>query len=360
MAQPLLTGNCRVQLGFVYHKQGRVKEAHQLYSTALKIKLEDPALVAVASNNVVAINKDQNIFDSKKKIKSASNEQLTHKLPSSIRKYIGLNTAIFAMYTNQTEQCTKLCKSVQENWPELSVYTNALAAYNLLKASKLSEAVDLLKKAEANNNWEALFYKLCCAQLYLTQGERLQACQVLENLGDDSYRPGVVGALITLYLNSGKEDVALKVFERTVDWYKKHNVKKGDLSEMWRQAAEFHIRNGHPQVAANSLEELLRVNPKDKKTVAQLILAYAKFDPARVLELRKQLPEIKALSAGVDLENVENPSWINVRKSTPSKQDAEKGYGDSVARHSVYSQIFVQQHAAFGRAAEEETQKAEG
>lgn len=98
---------------------------------------------------------------------------------------------------------------------------------------------------------------------------------MFESLGDDRHKPGIVGALITLYLSLGKEDVALKVFERTVDWYRANNVKEGDLSEMWRQAAEFHIRNGHPQVAANSLEELLRTNPSDKKTLAQLVLAYA-------------------------------------------------------------------------------------
>lgn len=276
----------------------------------------------MASNNVVAINKDQNIFDSKKKIKSANNEQLVNKLPSSIRKYIALNTAIIAMYTNQTEQCTKLCKSVEENWPELSIHTKALAAYNLVKADKLNEAVELLEKAQTKNKRETLFYKLCAAHLFLTQGERLRACKILENLGDDTYKPGIVGALITLYLNSGKEDIALKVFERTVEWYKKHNVKQGDLSEMWRQAAEFHIRNGHPQVAANSLEELLRNNPNDKKTIAQLILACAKFDTARLKQLTKQLPEIKA---DIDLENLENSNWINVKKSTPNKPDSLQG-----------------------------------
>lgn len=312
----------------MYHKQGRVKEAHELYISTLKIRLEDPALIAVASNNVVVINKDQNIFDSKKKIKSANNEQLVQKLPSAIRKYIALNTAIFAMYSNQTDHCTKLCKSVEENWPELSMFTKTLAAYNLIKADKLNDAINLLEKVQPKNKQETLFYKLACAHLFLMQGERLRACKVLESLGDDSYKPGIVGALITLYLNCGKEDVALKVFERTVDWYKKRNVEQGDLSEMWRQAAEFHIRNGHPQVAANSLEELLRSNPNDKKTIAQLILAYAKFDSARVTQLTKQLPETKGLTSDVDLENLENSNWINVKKSssTPNKSDSQQGY----------------------------------
>lgn len=48
---------------------------------------------------------------------------------------------------------------------------------------------------------------------------------------------------------------------------------KGDLTHMWRQAADFHIRNGHSQVAVNSLEELLQSNQGDKKILAQLVLA---------------------------------------------------------------------------------------
>lgn len=50
-------------------------------------------------------------------------------------------------------------------------------------------------------------------------------------------------------------------------------LKGVDLSSLWRQAAEFHIKHGHPQVAANSLEELLRANKDDKKITAQLVLA---------------------------------------------------------------------------------------
>jgi len=44
---------------------------------------------------------------------------------------------------------------------------------------------------------------------------------------------------------------------------------------MWRKAADFHLRGGQPAVAAKSLEELLRLNPDSKKTLAQLVLAYA-------------------------------------------------------------------------------------
>lgn len=46
----------------------------------------------------------------------------------------------------------------------------------------------------------------------------------MENLGEDSYKPGVVGALTALYLGSGEEETALKVFEKTVEFYEKNKV----------------------------------------------------------------------------------------------------------------------------------------
>lgn len=35
------------------------------------------------------------------------------------------------------------------------------------------------------------------------------------------------------------------------------------------------MRSGEPNIAAQSLEELLRLNPDSKKTLAQLVIAYA-------------------------------------------------------------------------------------
>ena len=57
------TGIIRVQLGFVMQKQGRDKEAQTIYNQVLKNKPSDIGLVAVASNNLLTINRDQNIFD---------------------------------------------------------------------------------------------------------------------------------------------------------------------------------------------------------------------------------------------------------------------------------------------------------
>ncbi|RZC41332.1 signal recognition particle subunit SRP72 [Asbolus verrucosus] len=317
----------RIQLAFVYQKQGRVKEAHQLYTANLKIKLDDAALMAVASNNVVCINKDQNLFDSKKKMKLALNDTLVYKLPSKQRKYIALNNAILNYYIHQTEQCEKICKNIEKTWPELTMFTAILRALNMLKGDDAKEAIALLEKVPVNRKQDELFIKLCIAQLYLVQGDKVEACKILENLGENSYKPGIVGALTTLYLGLGNEEKALRVFERSVDWYKKNKNEEVNLTSMWRQAADFHIRNGHPQVAANSLEELLKSNKGDKKITAQLVLACSQFDKTRALELSKQLPSIDTLSTNIDIESLQlsAPSSLNLKKSPAVKQDSQPG-----------------------------------
>ncbi|KAL3290204.1 hypothetical protein HHI36_023563 [Cryptolaemus montrouzieri] len=317
----------RIQLAYVYQKQGRLKEAQQIYSSNLKLKLEDVALAAVACNNTVCINKDQNLFDSKKKMKTALNETLRHKLPSETRKYIALNNALLSYYINQSEQCEKLCNQLDAHWPDLALHTAVLRSSLLFKANKLTEAIGVLNKFEARNKEDELFVKLAIAQFYLIQGEKLKACKVLENLGENTYKPGIIGALTTIYLGLGEEAVALSVFEKSVAWYKKNKVK-GDLTHMWRQAAEFHIRNGHAQVAANSLEELLRSNKDDKKILAQLVLALSQFDEKRALALSKDLPSISELSKGLDLENIQNAqiSAVSIKKSpSATKQDSLPG-----------------------------------
>lgn len=159
----------RIQLAFVYQKLGRIKEAQQLYTANLKLKLEDAALMAVASNNVVSINKDQNLFDSKKKMKVALNEGLVYKLPSQQRKYIALNNAIFNYYVHQVDSCEKICKQIDKLWPELGTFTAILRALILVKGDDAKDAINLLLKTTSERKQDELFLKLCIAQLYLIE-----------------------------------------------------------------------------------------------------------------------------------------------------------------------------------------------
>lgn len=97
-------GIIRVQLGCCLQLLGREKEAQTLYTAVLKSKPDDIALVAVANNNLVCLNKDQNVFDSKKRMKSATHESLEYKLTSRQRRTITYNQCLLALYTDQVRE----------------------------------------------------------------------------------------------------------------------------------------------------------------------------------------------------------------------------------------------------------------
>lgn len=64
---------------------------------------------------------------------------------------------------------------------------------------------------------------------------------------------------------------------------------------------------GESAVAAKSLEELLKAYPDDKKTLAQLVIAYAQFDAQRALALSRQLPQLDPVT---DVELLESSNWV--------------------------------------------------
>jgi hypothetical protein len=68
---------------------------------------------------------------------------------------------------------------------------------------------------------------------FLFQGDRKEACRILQNLGEATFKPGIVSALVTLYLADGSRDSASKVLKDAVDWYRKNQVCLPLLKSNW-------------------------------------------------------------------------------------------------------------------------------
>lgn len=119
---------------------------------------------------------------------------------------------------------------------------------------------------------------------------------------------------------------ASNVLKETVEWYKSNKTSSAaDLSDMWRQAANFHLRGGEAETAASSLEELLKINPTDEKVLAQLVIAYAKYDSAKALEISKRLPAFDSLTNSSEIDALEAQNWMMTtkaaKKTVASKTD---------------------------------------
>ncbi|XP_016932760.3 signal recognition particle subunit SRP72 [Drosophila suzukii] len=313
----------RVQLAYVLQLQGKIKEAGTIYADCLRHKPKDAALVAVASNNSVVINKDQNVFDSKKKIRAALADACEPKLTSRQKQVIALNNCLLALYTNAADQVQQLSQKLAQTYPQVEFEALLIRCSQLAKDRKHKEAIEQLQKFAAVHKSHAFISKFAVIQLQLLQGSRKDAIDTLLSLGEAKYKPGIVSALVSLYLGTDNKTAASALLKSAVDWYKKNNVSSGDLSDMWRQAAEFHLRGGASETAASSLEELLKLNPNDTKVLAQLVIAYAQFQPKRALELSRKLPKLETLTTASEIDALEAANWVMSAKAAKKSANAK-------------------------------------
>ena len=118
-----------------------------------------------------------------------------------------------------------------------------------------------------------------------------------------------------------------------------------DMKLVWRKAAEFHLKGDEPSVAAKSLEELLKSDPKDKTTLAQLVLAYAKFDLGKAMEMSKRLPDFAGKV--VDVDSLETAATLSkygkktVGLSSPKTQSPEQQKEAAELSKVPYHNLFV-------------------
>lgn len=313
------TGIIRVQLGYSLQMQGREKEAGAIYNQVLKTKPTDVGLVAVASNNLLTLNKDQNIFDSKKRIKAATVEELEHKLTKENRAAIARNNVLLAMYTNQVDLTRTLLKELASKFGLDGEDEEMILAGALSRAGKTEEAVEILLKKNPND----LERVLIASQIYLEKGLIKKATDVFSKLPkQDKFRTGILSALVTLHLAQDDRVAAATLLKEAVAFSAKNKKGKSDMEIVWRKTAEFHLKGDEPAVAATSLEELLKTDPKDRQTLAQLVLAYAKYDLKKALDTSKKLPNFN--QASVDVEALENSAFFGPKYAAKSSNKTPK------------------------------------
>ncbi|XP_074655240.1 signal recognition particle subunit SRP72-like [Tubulanus polymorphus] len=332
-------GVIRVQRGCALQMMGKNDQALKLYNQVIKQRPTDIGLTAVASNNIVACNKDQNVFDSKKKMKVATADGLQHKLTIAQRKVISMNHCLLYMYMNQGEQCIKMAEELQEKNRD-SDLPRLIQVAQLCREKHTEKATELLQKSVDDNEDISLRTKLVLAQMYLTQGHVYKACDILKNLGSDDHRPGVVSSLVTLYKHQEDMDEAIEVLDNAVEWYQKNDSDSKDLASMIQICADMHLKHGKPENASRLLEEVYRKNPQDMKTLAQLISAYSKFDQKKAQAISKDLPSVADASADIDVDALESAvSTLGTRyvkkmgkteQSPKTPKSPERGAGDEL------------------------------
>ncbi|KAG1678671.1 Signal recognition particle subunit SRP72 [Nymphon striatum] len=298
----------RTQLAYAKQLLKKNDEALNIYNQVLKQRPADAALVAVASNNIVTIHKDQNVFDSKKKIKQATADGLENKLTNEQQFSIAVNQCLLSMYTNQQDVCKRQAKALITKYPTALQPVYILAAA-LLREKRSKKAIELLKEQCKNHPKLSLDINLVLTQLLLSLDQMNEACEILKSMGDSMYRLGVVSTLVAFYQRLNEKKLASKILKDAVEWHKNNKTNPAAVVDLLTASSQFHLQSSDPEAAAKCLEELRKINKNDMKVLAKLISAYSQFDPKKSQEISKDLPQLETTAAAVDVDRLEASHW---------------------------------------------------
>ena len=322
-----------VQLAYTRQLQGKVDEAISLYSSVLKQKPSNPTHSITSANNIIVLNRDKDIFDSKRKLKLLANEQFMKKLNSHQQLVVIFNRCQFALHTNQLEQCRQLLAHLKKRFPEEDL--TVLAESSLLfREKKASESAAVLEEHIRNKPTLSITLYLTLAQVFASQNNVTKARQVLESIPDLPQYLGIVSTLVAQYTAAGDISSAVRVLDATFDWWKVTEEDAGSSKQQVRvkvlwEILQFKLRHGCPQEATKVLELLHKEEPSNVRYLATLISAYSRFDLKKAEELGRSLPRFTPPDT-VDIDALEQmASFRHSRRQDkkveqPSQQGAKK------------------------------------
>ena len=285
----------RVQLACALQLQEKGKEALALYANALRQKVGDLPHGIIASNNILVLNKDHDVFDSKKKVKVLSNAGSLKKLTKRQKVVILYNRSLFALQTNQLEQCRQLVNEMKTMYPT-SVQT-VLAEVGLLnRERKVGQAIEFLDSHLKSLPTAPALLWLTLAQLYSAQGDTTMMCSVLKSMPSLSSHAGIVCTLTALHTSEGNTSAAMEVLDHAVTYWSQVTQTvsvQSLLKSLLFYDAQYKLDHNEPQGASAVLEKLHKAHPTDLKVQARLIAAYSKFDSRKAEAASGSLPKFR-------------------------------------------------------------------
>ncbi|CAF3366510.1 unnamed protein product [Rotaria socialis] len=335
------TANIRVQLAYCLQQEDKNVDALTLYNDVLKTKPTDLAVIAVASNNLAVLNRDQNLFDSRKRIKTATAPETEPKLNAFQKKILQVNEALLAIYTGQHETARRILdKMVQKNNDTDDSVPLAKVSL-LMKEKKLPEATQLLQEFIENGKQRSisLYCRLTYVQLLLSQGKVNQACDYLRSDEELLVKPGIVATLVTLYNYLEDTKSAAQVLNEAVDRLYNLDRTKGKhsraLAYLIKQNIIYQEKQGNGKRVTEMLEILHKLYPNDTNTLSKLIIHYLKSDPERANLLSQKLPSIKQLAEGIDVDTLESTFGKRVTKAEKTIEKTKASDSGSTATKTV-------------------------
>ena len=306
----------QVQLAYALQMQGKGKEAMAIYNTVLKQKPDDVAQVVVTSNNIIVLNKDRDIFDSKKKVKVLAVEGSSKKLTNFQKLVILYNRCLFALQMNQLEQCRELLATL-EALNANSDFTVLVKVALLSRERKNAACIETLDAHLRSKPSSSVLLYTTLAQLHMNQGHIDKVCSVLASIPSLSKHLGALSMLVSLYTGTGDVDSAVGVLDPAVTFWLNQSANPANSSitrQVMVENARYKLHHSRPEAAAKVLERVCSDYPKDLRVLAMLVSAYSQFNAKKAEELSRSLATVD-MTQNVDIDALEQmPSFRHTRR----------------------------------------------
>jgi signal recognition particle subunit SRP72 len=264
-------GVLTAQSAYVDQCLGDLPAAQKAYQTLFAFKGDlDPAVLAVAANNMLRIRGQRDLFDSWKKNKANLSDTLAKKLTPPQRKAFLTNTALLALHMNKADQCKEILPTLEREFAS-SVTPELIRAALLQRAKQPKQCYEALEAAVAAAPAEgkkADAALLTLAQLQLQDHDLAKAIGTLKRAEGLATCPGMVGTLVALHERLGQTAEAAGCFEGVTS------------APLLRAAAAFFSRHSMWPQAAAAQQRLLDADSRDLQALAGLVIATSHFDPA--------------------------------------------------------------------------------
>lgn len=316
-----------IQLAYALQCQGGHTEYDQalgMYSSVLKQKPSSAVHSMTAANNVIVLNRDKDIFDSKKKIKLISNEQSMKKLNSKQKAVILFNRCIFALQINQLEQCRQLLQEFKMASPNAEEVVLVEAAL-MNRERKFSESWEIMDKYLESNSCSILFY-LTLGQFYSSQGNHTKVCQVFEKIPYLARYLGIVSILLAYYASTGATRDIQKLLSSVIEYWKdRSDVLFADKEKVFWAIGLYNLQHDCPADAAGIFEYLYKQDKSNVKVLAYLISAYSRYNTQKAEELGRKLSQSYPSSLSIDVDALEQmPSFRHTRRQVAKSEVSRK------------------------------------
>lgn len=207
----------RVQRGAVLHSLGDTVEASKELHQALKHNT-DPMLGAIAAANLLAVNKNHNVFDSRKKLPLVGAPEARAKMTAAQRLLVSKNHVLLLMFMGHTEPLKKQLEAFVAEFPE-SDLPCLVKASNLMRRKSAALSRECLQTYIDENPGRCDEVRLVMAQMRIEDEDHDAAVKQLQEIKSIQHSPGFTGVLVELLsLQERQEDATATLNAAIASW----------------------------------------------------------------------------------------------------------------------------------------------